>query len=102
MSERDADDEFAAKDLEDGLKDRGVPMWAHEAAVVRLLRADTSLGRELMERQHLKFDPAMHDEGYVMVPDGTRGLAVIAETAAGLFYGAQTAKQLIRGIGQRD
>ncbi len=75
-------------------------MSAHEAAEVRLLRADTSLGKELMERQHLKFDPVMHDEGYVMVPDGTRGLAVIAETAAGLFYGAQTAKQLIRGSGK--
>ena len=102
VSERNADDEFAQKDLEDGLKDRGVPMSAHDAAQVRLLRTDSSLGRELMERQHLKFDPAMHDEGYVMVPDGTRGLAVIAETAAGLFYGAQTAKQLIRGSGKES
>ncbi len=102
VSERNADDEFAQKDLEDGLKDRGVPISAHDAAQVRLLRTDSSLGRELMERQHLKFDPAMHDEGYVMVPDGTRGLAVIAETAAGLFYGAQTAKQLIRGSGKES
>ncbi len=100
LSDRDADDEFAAKDLEEGLKDRGVPMWAREAAVVRLVRADTSAGRDLMARQDLKFDAAMHDEGYVMAPDGARGLAVIAETAAGLFYGAQTAKQLIRGSGK--
>jgi hexosaminidase len=100
ISERNTEDEFAAKDLEEGLKNRSVPMGAHEAVVVRLLRADTSLGRELMERQHLKFEPAMHDEGYVVVPDGSRGLAVIGETAAGLFYGAQTAKQLIRGSGK--
>ena len=42
----------------------------------------------------------MHDEGYVIVPVGVRGLAVIAETSAGLFYGAQTVKQLIRGSGK--
>jgi hypothetical protein len=48
----------------------------------------------------LTFDPAMHDEGYIIVPDGQGGLAVIAETSAGIFYGAQTVKQLIRGSGQ--
>jgi hypothetical protein len=42
----------------------------------------------------------MHDEGYVIVPAGTRGLAVIAETSAGIFYGAQTVKQLTRGSGK--
>ena len=42
----------------------------------------------------------MHDEGYVIVPDGKRGLAIIAETSTGLFYGAQTVKQLVRGSWQ--
>ena len=42
----------------------------------------------------------MHDEGYVIVPDGKRGLAVVAETSTGLFYGAQTVKQLLRGNGK--
>ena len=27
LAERNADDEFAAKDLDDALKSRGVPMW---------------------------------------------------------------------------
>ena len=98
LVERDAEDEFAAKDLQGALESRGVQIGEHGAAVVRLVRADTNKGRELLARAPFKFDPAMHDEGYVMVPDGAHGLAVIAETSAGLFYGAQTVKQLTRGM----
>ncbi|HUX46193.1 MAG TPA: family 20 glycosylhydrolase [Terracidiphilus sp.] len=97
---RNAEDEFAAKDLEEALKERDVHAAEHGAVVVRLERADTGLGRELLRRNHLKFDPAMHDEGYVLVPEGEHALAVIAETAAGEFYGAQTVKQLVRGGGK--
>jgi hypothetical protein len=70
-------------------------------------RSDSAHTKELLTRNHLIFDPAMHDEGYIIVPievkDPSRrpfGLAVIAETSAGLFYGAQTVKQLIRGSGK--
>ena len=40
----------------------------------------------------------MHDEGYAIVPEAD-GLAVIAETPAGMFYGSQTVKQLIHWFG---
>lgn len=96
----DAEDAFAAEDLAQALKARGVEAGRHGKVRVRLLRADTHDGRALLERNHLAFDAAMHDEGYVLVPDGKRGLAVIAETAAGEFYGAQTVKQLVRGAGR--
>ncbi|HVC47796.1 MAG TPA: family 20 glycosylhydrolase [Terracidiphilus sp.] len=97
---RDAADEFAARDLEAALKARGVAAGRHGAVRVRLERADTHESRALLERNHLQFDAAMHAEGYVLVPDGRRDLAVIAETAAGEFYGAQTVKQLARGAGK--
>jgi len=100
LSERNADDEFAAKDLEEALKDRGVRIGEHETLLVRLLRADTSIGKDLMDHAHVKFDAPMHDEGYLIVPDGKRGMAVVGETAAGVFYGAQTVKQLFRGSGK--
>ncbi|HVZ82232.1 MAG TPA: family 20 glycosylhydrolase [Terracidiphilus sp.] len=100
IAAHDEDDEFAAKDLETSLKERGVHVAAgHEGAVIHLERAGTAHGRELLARHDLKFDPAMHDEGYILVPDGKEGLAVIAETSAGLFYGAQTVKQLITPAG---
>ena len=98
--ERDTEDEFAAKDLEETLKSRDVHLSEHESSLISLDRAESKAGKELLARHGLKFDPAMHEEGYVIVPDGTKGLAVIAETSAGLFYGAQTVKQLIRGSGK--
>ncbi len=97
--------QFAASDLNQAIElgDRGVS--ADEAADPshgRLERPSESLtyAKELLAHNHLTFDPAMHDEGYIIVPDGQGGLAVIAETSAGIFYGAQTVKQLIRGSGK--
>jgi len=49
-------------------------------------------------RANIKFDPAMHDEGYVLVTDGNVTYD-IAATGAGIYYGAQTIKQLIDGRG---
>ncbi len=95
-----AEDEFAAHDLKQSFAVRGVDVQANAPSVIRLERAETEAGKELLARHHLKCDPAMHDEGYVIVPDGAAGLAVVAETSAGLFYGAQTVKQLLRGSGK--
>jgi hypothetical protein len=93
-----AEDGFAAEDLtEQSLGKRQVQQ---DAPFIRLERADSEPAKALLESHHLDFDPAMHDEGYVIVPDGQGGLAVIAETSAGIFYGTQTVKQLIRGSGK--
>jgi hypothetical protein len=93
-----AEDGFAAEDLtEESLGKRQVQK---DAPFIRLERANTDPAKTLLEQHHLSFDPAMHDEGYVIVPDGQGGVAVIAETSAGIFYGAQTVKQLIHGTGK--
>lgn len=97
-SEKNAEDQFAVEDLiETSLGKRTV---REDAPFIRLERAQSASAQALMAEHHLTFDPAMHDEGYIIVPDGQGGLAVIAETSAGIFYGAQTVKQLIRGSGQ--
>ena len=49
---------------------------------------------------HIEFDPAMHDEGYVIAPMGESGIDGPRRYPSGLFYGAQTVKQLIRGSGK--
>ncbi len=63
------------------------------------IRLERVSEKELLARRGLSFDPAMHDEGYAIVPDDQGGLRVIAETPTGFFYGAQTVKQLIRSSG---
>src|ERR1039458_7719132 len=96
-AEKNAEDQFAVEDL---IEDRlGKRIVRSDAPFIRLERAQSELAQALLAANHLSFDPAMHDEGYILVPDGQGGLAVIAETSAGIFYGAQTAKQLIRGSG---
>ena len=99
--EKGAEDEVAAlKDLEESLATRGMSIHVNDANSIMFLNAKTGQGKELLEKDHLTFDPAMHDEGYAIVPAGAGGLAIIAETSAGFFYGAQTVKQLIRGSGK--
>jgi hypothetical protein len=97
-SEKNTEDQFTVEDLiEDRLGKRTV---RNDAPFIRLERAQSAPAQALLAANHMSFDPAMHDEGYIIVPDGQGGLAVIAETSAGIFYGAQTVKQLIRGSGQ--
>ena len=95
---KDAEDAFAAEDLIE--QSLGKRIVQKDAPYIRLERADFPEAQELLARHNLSFDPAMHDEGYIIVPDDQGGLAVIADTSAGVFYGAQTVKQLIRGRGK--
>jgi hexosaminidase len=100
VSANGAEDGFAAQDLAEG--SLGKREVQKDAPSIRFERADTDAAKALLEGHHLAFDPAMHAEGYVLTPDGQGGLAVIAETGAGIFYGAQTVKQLIRGSGKEQ
>ncbi len=99
-AEKDAATEFAVKDLTDTLKARGVAVNQHDAPTILFFRADSDAGLHFLKAHHLQFDPAMKDEGYVLAPEGVRSVFIVAQTAAGFFYGAQTVKQLIRGAGK--
>ena len=98
-----AEDRFAATDLATALKDRGIRVVNGETGPgtrVVLMRADAAAARSLLRRRSLAIDSAMRDEGYVIIPDGNR-LVVIGATGAGVFYGAQTIKQLVVGDGDQ-
>ena len=95
----DSADAFAARDIRDLMHDAGVPLARGTgSARVVLLRSTSAAARALLSREKLTFDEAMRDEGYVIVPDGST-LAVIGATPQGVFYGAQTVKQLVVGRG---
>src|ERR1700722_16899734 len=94
----DAADIFPGKDLSDTLKARAIDMaetdsTRHETTI-ELLRLDSSKSRRLLDDSKAAFDEPMKAEGYVILPTHD-GLAVIGATAEGLFYGAQTVKQLV-------
>jgi hypothetical protein len=97
---KDSEDKFAAEDLTSSLKERGIAPRASKKGKVKivLLRQQTKKAEAILVRANIKFDPAMHDEGYVLVTDGNVTYD-IAATGAGIYYGAQTIKQLIDGRG---
>ncbi|WP_158788997.1 glycoside hydrolase family 20 zincin-like fold domain-containing protein [Granulicella sp. L46] len=98
----DPDDLFAAQNLTQSLTQSGILLSSaagNADLTVNLLRADSSQARRLLSASHLAFDAPMHDEGYVLVSqkNSTAGetVDIIGQTAAGIFYGAQTIKQLV-------
>lgn len=100
VAAKNADDEFAAKDLEESIKGRAIRPAAEHGVRIELLRADSPVARSFLKAHDLSLSPAMHDEGYVIARMSESALAVIAETPEGVFYGAQTVKQLVRGHGE--
>lgn len=95
-----AQDEFAVQDLIDALKARGIhAQEGHRGRVkVMLLRLDTKAAKQVLARAHVRFTAAMHDQGYVLITEANNCYD-IAATSTGLYYGAQTIKQLVvRGL----
>ena len=97
-----AEDRFAANDLAAVLRDRGVNARVGAGAAsarITLLRATSPAAQRLLSAQSLSLTGSVRDEGYVILSDGPH-LTVIGATSAGVFYGAQTVKQLVDGSGQ--
>lgn len=98
-----AEDRFAALDLANALKERGIRVANGDTGPgphVVLIRSDAAAAQSVLRRHSLTFDPSMRDEGYVITSDGNR-IVVIGATSAGVFYGAQTVKQLVSGDGDQ-
>lgn len=91
----DPEDRFTVEDLRAAVAEHGVTARAG-APAVDLVRTTSVPGKAWLAASHVTFDPAMHDEGYLIVPHA-KGIVVIGATSTGLFYGAQTVKQLISG-----
>jgi hexosaminidase len=98
----DPDDLFAAQNLTQSLTQSGLHIASAPTTAdltVNLLRADSPQARQLLSSNHLAFDAPMHDEGYVLLSHknsaGGETVDIIGQTAAGVFYGAQTLKQLV-------
>ncbi len=98
----DAEDLFAAQNLGSALAQRGIilsPAAGPVDLTVNLLREDSGQARQLLSESRLSFAAPMQDEGYVLIShkdtEGGDAVAIIGHTAAGVFYGVQTLKQLL-------
>jgi hypothetical protein len=89
----DAEDAFAARDLEAAVKEAAHAEGGAAFRVV-LLRAGSAEGKAELAKNKLAFDAPMTDEGYVLVVEPHEAI-VVAATGSGIFYGVQTLKQLL-------
>jgi hypothetical protein len=94
------DDRFAARDLADALKMRGLKpaLGVGRGYAITFLRLDSPLAKKNLDQNKLVFTDEMKAEGYAVI-SAKNETVVIAASAAGIFYGAQTVKQLIRTDG---
>jgi hexosaminidase len=84
------EDKFAVDDLSAALLARGIPVMEADGFPIELTR--------LVDHPDTKFTDEMKAEGYIIHTTST-SLTVVGDTAEGLFYGAQTVKQLVEGNG---
>ena len=94
------DDKFAARDLAETLTERGLRATVGGSAgyQISFLRLDSPAARRELAEHKIEFSDAMKPEGYVLIAEKDE-TKIVAATASGLFYGAQTLKQLIRTDG---
>jgi hypothetical protein len=95
----DADDEFAARDLESAFNQDQAKKAApagHAAAGYRvvLLRTDSVAAKTLLTRLNLSYDSDLQSEGYILVIEAQQA-SIVAASGSGIFYGVQTLKQLL-------
>jgi hexosaminidase len=86
------EDQFAADDLSAALLARNIPVTEVDGFPIELTR--------LSDHADAKFTDEMKPEGYE-IRSTAKGLTVVGTTAEGVFYGAQTVKQLVEGDGAR-
>ena len=94
----DEEDFFAAATLTDELENiRTVVRKSRSGVKGAVMLTRPGLNRQADERLKqagLELAPDFNPEGYVLLADG-QGVIVSANTAAGLFYGVQTLRQLV-------
>ena len=99
---RSVDDQFAARDFVDDLKQTtGLTIrvgGSRGRRAILIGKLDLPVMQAALQSNGVTAPSNLHEEGYVLVA-GSKGVVIAGSTAAGVFYGLQTLKQLVRGNG---
>jgi hexosaminidase len=97
---RSADAQFAARDFADDLKQTaGVALrvgGSRNRRAILIGTLDLPVIKSALQAAGVAAPANLHEEGYILV-SGNNGVVIGGSTAAGVFYGLQTLKQLVRG-----
>jgi len=92
-------DRFAASLLSSDLSslDGVVAGKGKGASRIVLARADSAAGKQILQRSGLQLPAQADYEGYVLIVTA-HDASVVSKTAAGIFYGVQTLRQLLHPV----
>jgi len=93
------EDRFAASLLSDDLStlDGVAAGKGKGSSRIVLARADSSAGKQVLEKSRLQLPSEAEEEGYVLVVS-THEASIVSKTGAGIFYGVQTLRQLLHPV----
>jgi hexosaminidase len=96
------EDQFAARDFIDDVKQTaGVELRTSRGRSrnsILIGKLELSPIQSALKRAGIVVPSSLHEEGYLLVA-GKNGVVIAGSTPAGVFYGLQTLKQLVRGDG---
>jgi len=98
---RSEEDRFAAMDFVSDVKEAGIVLkvrGGRDRKAILIGRIELPVIQAALKKAKVDVPASLNEEGYVLHV-GAEGVVVAGGSAAGVFYGLQTLKQLVRGAG---